>query len=150
MSSKKGARKWSPGNKFVRVDRWLIESDAYRDLTSGARDVLLELMYRYNGSNNGAINMSVREVAERTNCAVGTAQARIQELKDHGFLKVAKPGSFTQKQRHATEWTLTIYGIGKELPTQEFKGWRKQNTVSKTDTNRYQPLTLSFAHGTNH
>ncbi len=45
--------------------RRLIECPAFRDLSSDGRNVLFELLHRYEVSNNGRIPLSVREAAER-------------------------------------------------------------------------------------
>ena len=151
LVSRNNASKWNPASKHIRLDRYLFESVAYRNLSSGARDALNEFMYRYKGPDlspgNGRIPLSVREIAERTNCAIGTAHRRIQELVDHGFIKVKTLGSFNLKQRHATEWTLTMYGVGKVAPTKEFMQWEKKNAVPTVDTDQCQPLTPSAVDG---
>lgn len=149
--SRKNASNWNPASKHIRLERYLFESAAYRDLSSGARDALHEFMYRYKGPDlspgNGRIPLSVREIAERTNCAIGTAQRRIDELIKHGFIKPTKKGSFSLKQRHATEWTLTMYSVGKVAPTKEFMQWEKKNAVPTVDTDQCQPLTPSAVDG---
>lgn len=124
MSKKRKA--WDPLAKHVQLHRWLLEAPAYRDLDSGARDVLTELMYRHDGKNNGAIPLSVREAADRTNCAPGTALDRLWSLREHGFLRVGTKGSFSLKARHATEWTLTMYAVGTDRPTRDFERWNPE------------------------
>jgi len=48
---------------------------------------------------------------------------------------------------HATEWTLTMYGVGKVAPTKEFMQWEKKNAVPTVDTDQCQPLTPSAVDG---
>jgi hypothetical protein len=49
---------------------------------------------------------------------------------------VAQEGSFGQKTRHATTWTLTEFEIGGQAPPKDFMKWRaadqKQKPVSKS------------------
>ena len=134
MSRNRNRSSWNPTKKHVVVFREIIESEAFRDLESGARDVLFELMYRYNGENNGEIPLSVRETSERTNCSDNTAMRRQRDVVEHGFAKLAQKGAFTKKDRHASEWILTMYPLKGAPPTNEWRRWKKQNAVSKTAT----------------
>lgn len=129
MAKKRNRSHWNPANKHVVLFRNLFESPAYRDLTPGARDVLHELMYRFNGINNGRLPLSVREAAERTNCSDNTAQKRLEELQNHGFIKCAQKGAFTRKDRHASEWTITFYDLDNNPPTSEYRNWKEENAV---------------------
>ena len=136
MSRRRKRKDWSPANKFVKLDRALLECDAYRDLSSGARDVLHELMYRYNGHNNGSVVLSVRQAAARTNCTANTAMKRLLEVEDHGFARCSKKGAFKTKVRHASEWVLTMHPLDGEPAAKDFMRWKKQNAVAKTQTER--------------
>ena len=134
MAKRRPRSKWNPAHKHVRLSRELMECDAWRDLSSGARDVLLELMYRYNGQNNGSVVLSVRQAGARTNCTENTALKRLREIEEHGFVRCSRKGSFTTKGGHASEWTLTLFPLNGEPPTKDFLRWQKQNTVAKIQT----------------
>ncbi len=112
------------GAKHVRMYWWLLDCAAYRHLSCYGRALLVELIYRHNGENNGSIGMSVREAADRLGVALNTALKALAELQDKGFIRTAKAGSFTHKRRHATEWTLTMFTVGDTKPTKDFMDWK--------------------------
>ena len=108
------------GAKHVRMYWWLLESPAYRHLSCYGRALLIEIIYRHNGENNGFVIMSVREAADRLGVAFNTALKALAELQDKGFIRLAKAGSFNHKRRHAAEWTLAIFTVGDTKPTKDF------------------------------
>jgi hypothetical protein len=129
--------------KHIRIYRYLSDSPAYRDMTALGRCALQELMFRFNGQNNGHIPFSVREMADRLNVTPRTANKALWSVIEHGFAKEQVKGSFTLKARHSTEWLLTMegYPTANDTPTKDFMRWKsaagnkpwpkKQNTVSK-------------------
>ncbi len=134
---KTNAKGRNPEAKHVRMYWWLLDCPAYRHLSCYGRALLVEVIYRHNGENNGLILMSVREAADRLGIAPNTAWKALTELQDKGFIRTAKAGSFTLKQRHSTEWTLTMFAVGDIKPTKDFMNWKppeKQITVSPRAT----------------
>lgn len=119
--------------KHVRLYRWLLDTPAWRTLPCPARALLIELYGLYDGGNNGALFLSVRDAAERLAASKTTAARSFDQLCERGFIRPHVRGAFTRKLRHATQWVLTEYGHGGQLPTKEFVRWRpaseKQNTV---------------------
>ena len=111
--------------KHLRVYRFMFESPAYRSLLSVARCLLHELMYRFNGQNNGYVAFSHREaldeIGTRSNRAVTDA---FKELQSKGFIRPRVIGSFNLKRRHATEWILTHEEYGGREATKDFMRWR--------------------------
>lgn len=95
----------------VEIPHSLIDSDAWKNLTVGARACFVMLVRRYNGSNNGKFPYSVRQMAERVRCSPATASRWLKELVSVGFLKEVKKGGFNYKiapsDRKATLWRLT-------------------------------------------
>ncbi len=136
MAKRRNRSTWNPNNKFVKLDRWLLESEAYRDLSSGERDLLVELMLRYNPQNNGHIPLTARQAAQRTNCAFNTARKRIAGLEAHGFIKCTKKASFSVKDKEPSFYELTMFSVNGEQPTKDFMRWQKQNTDSKIASDR--------------
>ncbi len=122
--SKVNAKGRNDGAKHVRMYWWLLDSPAYRHLSCYGRALLIEIIYRHNGENNGRVLMSVREAADRLGVAFNTALKALAELQDKGFIRLAKAGSFTLKRRHATEWTLTMFTVGDNKPTKDFINWK--------------------------
>ena len=123
----------SSKNRFVMLDFWLLESEAWRALSPGARCLYIEVRQRFNGMNNRYISFSVREAAEKLHADKDTVAKWFKELAEKGFLKPRKPGSFDFKKRHATEWIITAEPYNGERATKDFMRWKpgdkKQNTV---------------------
>src|SRR5690242_3929299 len=83
-------------DRFVKLDFNLLETPAYRSLSTGARALLVEFNRLYNGNNNGQLFMSQRDAAKMVGVTSHTtAAAYIEELKDRGFIKVRTKGSFS-------------------------------------------------------
>lgn len=68
-----------------------MDSDAYKDLRFSARSMLNELLFYYNGNNNGHIYISKRVLQER-GFSKNTATEALKELLSHGFIYMTKKG----------------------------------------------------------
>lgn len=114
------------GQKFIKLDAYIMRSEAWKHLTPVARCAYLELKLRYDGLNNGAIGLGCRELAFALNMGRDTAARALQELQDKGFITKAKPSSFNTKNRTATEWRITEETCHETglLPTKEFMRWQ--------------------------
>jgi len=106
-SHNKTGRSRSRHGKHVRLYQWLLNTPAYRALTVGARAALVEFYALFNGTNNGDLFLSQRELAKRLNVTKDTAAKYINELVEKGFIKVQQKGAFDWKSGHATTWILT-------------------------------------------
>ena len=115
------------GERYVRLEHWLLTTAAWRALTSQARSVYVELEQRFNGSNNGEISFSVREASAAVNVAKDTASKVFHELEEKGFIRRHVCGSFDWKMRHATTWILTKHPMGDRPATKEFARWTPTN-----------------------
>jgi len=126
------------GDRFVKLDHWMLDSVAWRSLKAIDRDLLIWLQRRYNGQNNGEISMSQREAAELLHVKPATAAAAFNRLIERGFIRMARDSSFTMKTRLARTWVLTMFEYRGQLPTKDFMRWRpdneNQNTYPKGDT----------------
>lgn len=119
--------------RHVRLYRWLTTSAAWRSLDCPARCVYLELACRYDGSNNGLIHLSIREISAALKISKATASRKLIDLIERGFIEVVTPSGFSRKDRVATEYRLTEHGCDrtKILPSKTFMRWpQAQNTVS--------------------
>jgi hypothetical protein len=81
-----------PG-RHVRLYHWLLESPAWKSLEPGPRALLIEVLQRLNGQNNGYVSLSVREAAERLHVNKDTAAKWFIELEEKGFLRHASEAS---------------------------------------------------------
>ncbi len=76
---------------FIKIGAGILDSDAYKDLGFSARSMLNELLFYYNGNNNGHIYMSKKVLQER-GFSKNTATAALKELLSHGFIYMTKKG----------------------------------------------------------
>jgi hypothetical protein len=117
------------GPRFVQLFYFMLQSAAWKDLNATERAIYLELTQRYNGTNNGQISLSAREIAADLKISKVTAARGLLSLQEHGFIVCEKRGAFHCKVRHASEWRLTIYesnvatNYADKLPTKEFMRW---------------------------
>ena len=86
--------------------RYVMDCPAYASLSCYARVALIEITRGYNGSNNGMLVLSVRQLAEGMGCALNTANRALWELIDKGFIEPRIKGAFSVKFKRATEWRL--------------------------------------------
>src|SRR5215467_15453669 len=65
----------------------------------------LELARRYNGSNNGTLHLSARELARAWNWSRASAARAIEELVEKGFVEITRASGFNLKdhKRQATD-----------------------------------------------
>lgn len=109
--------------RFLKLEHWILKTVAWRSLPPASRAVYVEIAQRYNGSNNGEISMSVREVAGLVHIAKDTATKVFHELEDKGFIRRNLCGSFNWKLKHATTWILTEHPFNDQPATKDFARW---------------------------
>jgi hypothetical protein len=133
--------------RHVRLYHWMLRSSAWRSLSANARAIYIEMALRYAGpsTNNGRLPYSIREAANSLRIGKSTAARAIAELQDRAFIVPAKPGAFSLKVRHATEWRLTAYPCDVTnalVGTKDFMRWQPPtNTATPsiaTPTNAIQ------------
>lgn len=116
----------SQGANYFGVDRWVMQTAAWRELRPAERAVYLELEYRHNGSNNGRVRLSCREAAKLCRMNKDTAGRALARLEALGFIRTRLQGAFSLKERHASEYELTRYAIGSEPASKAFSQWRPE------------------------
>ena len=81
------------GERYVMLRFWLLNSPAWQSLPPAARALYIEMVKRYNGSNNGRILMAVRDAAELIGVSKDTAQDRrlARRLQDHHYHAAGRP-----------------------------------------------------------
>ena len=127
------------GERFVKLDHWLLKTPAWQALGPVARAIYVELAQRYNGSNNGEIALSVRDAAKLVHVAKDTATKAFRELEDKGFVIRVVCGSFNWKLRHATTWELTAYAMGEIPPSKQFARWTDQKVKDGPKSGSFRP-----------
>ena len=92
---------------FTAVPKHITRSDAWFACRPAARLIWIAVLERFNGANNGAISLSVREAAEYAGCSPNTAGRMFNELIDAGLLICSQTSSFNSGKRLARLWELT-------------------------------------------
>jgi hypothetical protein len=119
--------------RHVRLYHWLMGTTAWNSLSGNQRSIYVEIAARYNGSNNGSIQYSIREAAASLGIGKSTAARDLQVLQERGFIVSMIKGAFSLKVRHATVWRLSEFpcDVTNKNPTKEFVYWSPeiQNTV---------------------
>jgi hypothetical protein len=95
------------GKGWIGLPKVVAMSHAYRTLSYPARATLIEIMFYFNGHNNGKIGISQRQIME----ALGTSSPHtvidaIIELIDHGLIEVTVEGEW--RPRMARQYRLTF------------------------------------------
>ena len=126
----------SKSNNIVIVSRFDMRTEAYTHLSVHGRAALLELLYRFNGANNGEIQISVRQLGKALNCGKNKAGDVFLELQDKGWIKYNKKGSFDWKTHtnkeasgsgRASTWFLTNRPTLNKSATKEYVYWKAKN-----------------------
>jgi hypothetical protein len=99
----------------------VIESAAYRGCGVHARAILVELVARMNGWNNGSIAASHRELRETLRCGQRKVVRGLAELMEHGIIDVAVEGKW--KERLAREYRLTFVSTKQATATNDYRSW---------------------------
>ena len=92
--------------RFITIPHEVLKSPGYLSTHPPARAVLFELVMLYNGSNNSKLGLSVRRAAERCQISKDTAAIAITQLEDAGLIERVNKGSFTQRNRKASEYRI--------------------------------------------
>lgn len=130
------------GGQWAGLPWVVIDSAAYQALSLYARAVLVEIVRRMDGFNNGKIAISQREIAAR----LGTSNFRaigkaIAELMQHGFLEVSAEGEWAQ--RKAREYLLTFVSTQKGhliIPaTNDYLHWAPTQKSGADDVSAEMP-----------
>jgi len=131
----------SANEQFVKLPFWMLACPAYRSLKPGPRALLVEFHGRFNGNNNGRIIFSAREMAVEINVSDRQTIAKyVRELEAAGFIKAMQRGGFNLKsptESRATEWALTLFGIGDKPADKTFMRWQpEKNNGTEKPTGR--------------
>jgi DNA-binding transcriptional regulator YhcF (GntR family) len=120
-----GKKRRKTGLQFVQLWHWVLKTPAYRHMSPGAKAAYVQIRMVYNGSNNGALGLSIRILASDLNMSPAAAARFLTELEEHGFVIRQRQSSFNQK-RLATEWALTEVrnDVTSELPSKAFLRWQ--------------------------
>jgi len=117
------------GGSWAGIPKCLIDSPAYRDLSLHARAVLVEIVARMNGYNNGEIAVSRRELVAALGCTPRYIGFAITELVEHGMIDVPFEGQW--KARQSRQYRLTFVSTKSDRPaTNDYLRWTPSSEKS--------------------
>jgi hypothetical protein len=96
---------------FIMLPHGVYDSPPFSTLLPIDVVVLLLLIRKHNGHNNGAIALGVREAARRCRCSQATASRALDRLRENGFISVAYKGHLVPecgRPNVATQWFLNF------------------------------------------
>lgn len=134
---------------WLGIPHCVLKSEAFRQLSSIAKLLLVSITLRFNGFNNGKISVSYRQFAEDLNRKnQGPFAAAIAELVQHGLIEVMIEGAWIS--RKARQYRLTFVSTGSEwrpiAATNEYVHWRPDRDRKKfRPTNGVAKLGASAA-----
>jgi len=107
-------RSTGPIERLVIIRRSLLHSPQFSALSCASRSLLFELQAMFNGTNNGAIFLSVRDATARLGMAdLKAGQAAFAELQRLGWITETVSGCFAVKAgelSRARAWRLNWIG----------------------------------------
>jgi DNA-binding transcriptional regulator YhcF (GntR family) len=108
--------------RFFPVLHHVTESFAWSQLSPISRAAYVEIGLLFNGSNNGKLGMSSRQLGGRLKVSQQTAWRAIAQLITFGFVERSRASSFSSKRR-AAEYRLTHMTCDRtgELPTNAYE-----------------------------
>lgn len=115
------------GDGLIGLPKVVHKSAAFRSLDLYGRAVLMEILCRFNGYNNGNIGCSVREIAD----GLGNQNFRriakaIADCMERGLLDIGQESLW--KQRHSRQYRLTFISSGNapfvKAATNEYRDWK--------------------------
>ena len=109
------------GGPWAGIPVCVIESAAYRDCSVHARAVLVELVSRMRGYNNGKLAVSQRKLVSSLRCSPRKVVRAIAEPMEHGFLDISVEGKW--KERMARQYRLTFVSTKNGPATNEYRYW---------------------------
>jgi len=134
-SGKTKRRKSRHSPPFIQLFHWMVDLPVWHSLSPRAVVAYLELARRYNGSNNGWLHLSVRELASAWSCSRASAARAIEELVEKGFVEITRASGFNVKdrKRQAAEYRLTVFFCDRtrQPASKSFTKWKPQPPTRK-------------------
>jgi hypothetical protein len=113
----------------LHIQHWLLNSAAYKGLSNQAKCILVELMRRYNGGNNGNISFGGSSGAHAGFSADVTERA-LTELQRASF--IVQTALAVPYLRRPRKWRLTMYAADRKSATKDFMRNPRPTTPQKS------------------
>jgi hypothetical protein len=120
------------GKRTLRIDHWLLKSAAYKGLSNQAKCILLELMRRFNGGNNGSISFGGVD-GVHTGFSTDVTERALINLERSRF--IVQTAAAVPQLSHPREWRLTLYAADRNPATKDFM--RDADPVSAKKLERF-------------
>jgi hypothetical protein len=98
-------------DKYIKLPHSVYDSPEFAALKPIEIAVLLLLIRKHNGHNNGNISLGVREVVKRCHCSMMTAWRALKNLQDAGLITETYKGHLVPeigRSDVATRWKLNF------------------------------------------
>jgi hypothetical protein len=108
--------KKSKNPPFIRLPYAVYDCPEFARLSGTDIAVLLLVIRKHNGSNNGNISLGTREIAGRCGCGQTSAVRSLKALQDAGLVSATYKGHFVPdigRPNAASRWRLTWLPIDK-------------------------------------
>lgn len=119
---------WGEGR--LHIDHSLTECGAYKGLSNPAKCILIELMRRFDGGNNGHVSFGGPDGAYAGFSADITERA-LTNLRRAGF--IVQTARAVPHLRHRRKWRLTMYPADGKPATKDFMREPKTTTPGRSD-----------------
>ena len=85
-------------NGFIRLEHDVVRSEAWAGLSGDATRLLIAILDRFNGYNNGRLHYGVTEAMKLLHSSRSSALRRFAELRKAEMIECTIPGSFANKE----------------------------------------------------
>lgn len=110
--------------QFFALSHSMAKSEAFKSLSGPAVKILIELMTRHNGQNNGDLSVSNGEAARLLHMSKTTANKAMHELREKGFIKQITPGERLGRKAATYAVTFEFQQIPKHYAaTHDYRKW---------------------------
>lgn len=129
------------GEGLIGLPKCVHKSAAYRSLDLYARAVLMEVLGRFSGYNNGEIGVSYREVGDALgNQNYSRIAKAFADLMDRGLIDIAVESLW--KERHSRQYRLTFITSLKpphtRPATNDYRHWKPKNDADHVSADECQ------------
>ena len=112
----------SDGDGFIKLPYAVYDSPAFETLKPIDVTVLLLLIRKHNGYNNGNISLGVREAAAKCRCGKNAAHRALASLQKAGLTTVTYKGHLVPEVGRpdaATKWRLNFVAENQKAATKK-------------------------------
>jgi hypothetical protein len=112
----------SEGDGFIKLSYAVYDSQEFAALNPIDIAVLLLLIRKHNGYNNGRVALGVREAAAKCRCGKASAQRALARLQQSGLVAITYKGHLVPEVGRpdaATKWRLNFVNENQKAATKK-------------------------------